>query len=159
MSSTLKTFEGNLLENLSSTYKYNNDLNKYTVSYAEGSEGTYVDSSGNVVTIKDDVQNDIIRIRAGDTITNARDGGIGIRLFKWASTNPLKGGKFRLTDVTGNTVKEYTSDANGLVAGETAIVNTVSISEGEALIGAAGAYLRYNSASNQLRFRYYKSAS
>lgn len=52
-----------------------------------------------------------------------------------------------------------TSDANGLVAGETAIVNTVSISEGEALIGAAGAYLRYNSASNQLRFRYYKSSS
>ena len=55
-----------------------------------------------------------------------------------------------------------TSDANGLSASSTtAYTNTLSINEaGNAdIVSSGGAYLRYNSASNQTRFRYYKSSS
>lgn len=52
------------------------------------------------------------------------------------------------------------SDANGLSAQDDAIYNTISFDEnGINIIASGGAYLRYNSASNQTRFRYYKSSS
>lgn len=55
-----------------------------------------------------------------------------------------------------------TSDANGLASSATnAYSNTVTIdADGNAdIVSSGGAYLRYNSASNQTRFRYYKSSS
>ena len=54
-----------------------------------------------------------------------------------------------------------TSDANGMQSSkETSYENAVSIdADGNAEIVSGGAYLRYNSASNQTRFRYYKSSS
>lgn len=53
-----------------------------------------------------------------------------------------------------------TSDANGMASSiETAYTNTITITDGNAVIVSSGAYLRYNSASNQTRFRYYKSSS
>ena len=55
-----------------------------------------------------------------------------------------------------------TSDANGLASSATtAYSNTVTIdADGNAdIVSSGGAYLRYNAASNQTRFRYYKSAS
>lgn len=54
-----------------------------------------------------------------------------------------------------------TSDANGLKASaNTVYENTISFDDdGNANIVSGGAYLRYNAASNQLRFRYYKSSS
>ena len=54
-----------------------------------------------------------------------------------------------------------TSNANGMATSEeTVYTNTISIdSNGDADIVSGGAYLRYNSASNQTRFRYYKSSS
>lgn len=54
-----------------------------------------------------------------------------------------------------------TSDANGLSSSaSTVYTNTISLEDEEAnIVSSGGAYLRYNSASNQLRFRYYKSAS
>ena len=53
-----------------------------------------------------------------------------------------------------------TSDANGMASSiETAYTNTITITDGNADIVSSGAYLRYNSASNQTRFRYYKSSS
>ena len=54
-----------------------------------------------------------------------------------------------------------TSDANGLTSStSTSYPNTLSITDsGEFTAVSGGAYLRYNSASNQLRFRYYKSSS
>ena len=53
------------------------------------------------------------------------------------------------------------SDSNALTASDNPLVNTLSLdAENNAnIISAGGAYLRYNSASNQLRFRYYKSTS
>lgn len=53
-----------------------------------------------------------------------------------------------------------TSDANGLSADITAFTNNVSVDENEATItSSGGAHLRYNSASNQNRFRYFKSST
>ena len=72
-------------------------------------------------------------------------------------------------DMTAGTIKSasglyigQTSDANGMQASaETAYTNTISIvNEGDAnIVSSGGAYLRFNSASNQNRFRYYKSSS
>ena len=50
-----------------------------------------------------------------DTITNTREGGLAMRLFKWNSTDPLAGGKFTLTDETGAIIGKYTSGADGLI--------------------------------------------
>ena len=53
-----------------------------------------------------------------------------------------------------------TSDANGLSQSTTAYTNNISYYvSGESIdvISSGGAYLRFNYASNQLRFRYYKS--
>ena len=54
-----------------------------------------------------------------------------------------------------------TSDANGLASdASTTYTNTISFdTDGNANIISSSAYLRYNSASNQARFRYYKSSS
>ena len=72
-------------------------------------------------------------------------------------------------DVTAETLKSasglyigQTSDANGLKAeGATAYQNTLSIdADGNAdVISSGGAYLRYNAASGQERFRYFKSST
>lgn len=69
-------------------------------------------------------------------------------------------GKFTVKSASNKYIG-HGSDANGLTASDTEIKNTISISEGDDanIIGAGGAYLRYNSASNQTRFRYYKSSS
>ena len=53
-----------------------------------------------------------------------------------------------------------TSDANGLKADASAISNTISINaDGADVVSGGGTHLRYNAASNQERFRYYKSSS
>lgn len=50
-----------------------------------------------------------------DTITNTREGGIAIRLFKWNTDIPLQNGQFNLTDSSGKSVGNYYSDADGTV--------------------------------------------
>ena len=55
-----------------------------------------------------------------------------------------------------------TGNSNSLNSStSTAYANTLSVNEDGTVnvIGSGGAYLRYNSASNQLRFRYYKSST
>ncbi|MBE6941889.1 MAG: hypothetical protein E7455_06395, partial [Ruminococcaceae bacterium] len=53
------------------------------------------------------------------------------------------------------------SNANGLDSGTSALANTLSVaSDGSVnIIGSAGAYLRFNKTSGQMRFRYYKTSS
>lgn len=53
------------------------------------------------------------------------------------------------------------ANSNALTSSDHAMVNTLSLfADGDVLIvGEGGAYLRFNSASNQNRFRYYKSSS
>ena len=50
-----------------------------------------------------------------DTIENTRKGGIALRLFKWKSSSPLKGGVFNLLDSSGKTIGTFTSDAEGKI--------------------------------------------
>ena len=50
-----------------------------------------------------------------DTITNTREGGLAIRLFKWDTDIPLQSGRFTLTDSSGATVGTYVSGADGTV--------------------------------------------
>ena len=94
--------------------------------------------------------------------------GVTIENNEIAATTATEAAEFTI-DVTAGTIKSasgydngQTSDANGMnTSTETAYTNTISIDgEGYAVILASGgAYLRYNSASNQERFRYYKSSS
>ncbi len=70
-------------------------------------------------------------------------------------------------DVNSGTIKSAsgfyignTSNSNGLLARTSLLTNTITISNNEAtIVSSGGAYLRYNAASDQKRFRYYKSAS
>ena len=94
--------------------------------------------------------------------------GVTIENNEIAATTATEAAEFTI-DATDGTIKSasgyyvgQTSDANGMnTSTETAYTNTISIDdEGNAVILASGgAYLRYNSASNQERFRYYKSTS
>ncbi len=86
---------------------------------------------------------------------------------KIAATAATKAATFTI-DATEGTIRSASgyyigqaSDANGLAtSGTTTYVNSLSISEGNAdIVSSGGAYLRYNSASNQARFRYYKSST
>lgn len=54
-----------------------------------------------------------------------------------------------------------TANRNGLDAEETVLTNTISFDDGGNcnIVGSGGAYLRYNSAKNQTRFRYFKSTT
>ena len=84
-----------------------------------------------------------------------------------AATNATIASEFTIntTDGTIQSASGYyigqTSDANGMaVSDETPYTNTISFSDGAAdIISSGGAYMRYNSASNQARFRYFKSSS
>ncbi len=50
-----------------------------------------------------------------DVITNTREGGLAIRLFKWGTDTPLANGVFELQDPSGNEVEKFTSDSDGIV--------------------------------------------
>lgn len=85
-----------------------------------------------------------------------------------AATSATTAAEFTI-DVTAGTIKSasglyigQTSDANGLASStETAYTNTLSIvTDGNVnIVSSGGAYLRYNSTSDQSRFRYYKSST
>ena len=51
-------------------------------------------------------------------------------------------------------------DVNGLKTGNTEVANSITMNDdGTVDIVSGGAYLRFNAASNQMRFRYYKSST
>ena len=84
-----------------------------------------------------------------------------------AATEAIAASEFTIntTDGTIQSASGYyigqTSDANGLASStETTYSNTISFDvNGNADIVSSEAHLRYNNASNQTRFRYYKSSS
>jgi len=52
------------------------------------------------------------------------------------------------------------TDANGIDKSEQPLLNTISMAGTDVdIVGASGAHLRYNKASNQERFRYYKAST
>ena len=84
-----------------------------------------------------------------------------------AVTDDTKAAEFTIAKVDGGySIKSasglyigQTSDANGLKAQATALTNSIANSNGNVDIVSGGAYLRFNSASDQKRFRYYKSST
>ena len=120
----------------------------YLIVYEEGSlafDGGLetLDAIGNTIGV-DIVENTI-------TANDANKAAV----FTLASTNEV----YTLLSASGLYIGQ-TTNANGLKAQEEALYNTISFGEeGEANIVSGGAYLRYNAASNQTRFRYYKSES
>lgn len=121
---------------------------EYLIVYEEGS----IAMNGGLADNLDAVGNSIGVVIDGNKIavTNAVDAAA----FTYdATAKTLKG--------AGGLFMGQTSDANGLASSATtAYENTISFdSDGNANIVSGGAYLRYNAASNQTRFRYYKSTS
>ena len=121
---------------------------QYLIVYEEGS----VAFDGSLETL--DAASNTIEV----TINNSE---IGIDNITIASEFTI--------DVTTGTIMSasgyyigQTSNANGMQTSlETAYTNTISFDEsGNAnIVSSGGAYLRYNNASNQDRFRYYKSST
>ena len=120
----------------------------YLIVYEEGSlafDGGLetLDAAGNTIGV-DIVENTI-------TANDANKAAV----FTLANTDEV----YTLLSASGLYIGQ-TTNANGLKAQEEALYNTISFGEeGEANIVSGGAYLRYNAASNQTRFRYYKSDS
>ena len=136
---------GNMYVKVTST----NDLTsgQYLIVYEEGN----VAFDGGLETLD----------AAGNTI------GVTIQNDEISITAETAAAEFTI-DMTAGTIKSasglyigQTSDANGMQSSaETAYTNTISIDEvGNAVVVSSNAHLRYNNASNQNRFRYYKSAS
>ena len=138
------TVEGDTYVKVTST----SDLTdgQYLIVYEEGS----VAFNGGLSTL--DAANNTIEV-----ILN--NGTIGV-------TDATTAAEFTI-NVSAGTIKSKsgyyignTSNSNGLSAQTSTLTNTITISNNEAtIVSSGGAYLRYNSASDQKRFRYYKSSS
>ena len=71
----------------------------------------------------------------------------------------MSDGNYSIKGANGKYIYQ-TSDANGLKTGDKATANTITLNaDGTVNIVSGGAYLRFNAASNQMRFRYFKSAT
>ena len=121
---------------------------EYLIVYEEGS----LAMNGGLSDKLDAVSNSISVVLDGDKIAVTDD--VDAAAFTYdATAKTLKG--------AGGLYMGQTSDANGMASSATTTYeNTISFdADGNANIISGGAYLRYNSASNQTRFRYYKSSS
>ena len=68
-------------------------------------------------------------------------------------------GSYSIQSASGKYIYQ-SSDKNGLATGDTAQANTIKMNEDSTVdIVSGGAHLRFNAMSNQMRFRYYKSAT
>ena len=122
----------------------------YLIVYEDGNRAfngslTTLDAENNFVAVTIDDNNRILGNDAVDAATFTIDVTNGTGTIKSASGYYIG----QIDDTNG-----MASDAN------THYENTISFdNEGNAFIVSSGAYLRYNSSSNQNRFRYYKSGS
>lgn len=80
--------------------------------------------------------------------------------FDFSFTIKATDGGYTIKSASGYYIGR-TTNGNGLDSSKsTTYTNTLSLNtDGDILIKSGGAYLRYNSASNQQRFRYFKSSS
>lgn len=121
---------------------------EYLIVYEDGA----VAFDGSLETL-DDTENTIgVEINNGEIAATAT---VDAATF---TISAVEGG-YSIQSASGKYIGQ-TSNANGLATSdENVYVNTIEITGGDADIVSGGAYLRYNSSSNQLRFRYYKSSS
>ena len=122
---------------------------KYLIVYEEGNVAfngglETLDAVSNTIDVT--ISDNVIK---SDSITNA------------ASFIIVKSGEEYTIQSTKGYYIGQTSDANGLTANDSELKNSIEINDDGSvdIIAKGGAYLRYNSASNQNRFRYYKSSS
>ena len=100
-----------------------------------------------------------------DAVSNTIE--VKIADHKIASSETVDAAVFTIDTTAGTLLSAsglyigQTTDGNGMKSSaETPYENTLQVdTDGNADIESAGAYLRYNAASNQERFRYYKSSS
>lgn len=101
-----------------------------------------------------------------DAVENTVDVTISSGVIAYSSA--LAASEFRIAEITGGysiqSASGYyigqTSDANGMATNSSdAYANALTISSGDFDATSSSAHLRYNSAANQLRFRYFKSAT
>ena len=113
----------------------------------DGSLETNLDAEGNSIDVTI-VNNSLI---VANSTTNASVVTIAYDSENEGYSVQTASGIYIGTNSNSNELKTNTS---------TPFIHTITFDEGDALLtGSAGAVLRYNSASNQLRFRYYKSSS
>ncbi len=115
------------------------------------SEDGNVAFNGGLETL--DAVGNVIEVTIGGGVITATAETIAAE-FTFDATNST------ITSASGYSIGQ-TADANGLKSSDSeAYENTISFDEdGNADIVSGKAYLRYNAASNQNRFRYYKSTS
>jgi hypothetical protein len=111
-------------------------------------DGSYEDASGKL-----DAANNIIDVAIAEKLIIANDATNAAAFLIEESD-----GSYTIQSSNGKYIGK-TANSNGLDASETnAYTNTISFEDGEAIITASGnCTLRYNYASDQQRFRYYKS--
>ena len=96
--SQVKLVDNNGIDLLATAKDDTEQTFKYNVDYTEGSPTGETDNARK------------------DTVTNIRQGGIAIRLYKWGTDVPLQNGIFTLKKDGAHVGKtSYASDANGLV--------------------------------------------
>ena len=120
---------------------------EYLIVYEDGNvafDGSLTTLDANSNTISVEIENDVIELeKANANAVFTID----------ASAGTIK-------SASGKYIGQ-SSDANGLTESETALLNTLSIDESGNFVAVSkgGAYLRYNSNSDQKRFRYFKSST
>ena len=116
-------------------------------------EGGNVAFNGALTTL--DATNNTIAVNISDNAIASTD-EIDAATFTIAPTD----GGYSIKSASGYYIGQ-TSDANGLQSNQTTIyVNTLAYNGGDIdIVGSGRAYLRFNAASGQNRFRYYKSGT
>ena len=178
------TTDPNNVETLYTQYTFNaNDVVTFYAVYAHTNSGaTQSEASYVKVTSTDEiVDGNYLIVYEGEESNVAFDGGletldatensiaVEITNGQIASSTEVMAAAFTIAAKDeGYSIKSAsglyignTSDGNNLkTSSNDDYTNIISIdNDGNANIVSSGSYLRYNSASNQLRFRYYKSAS
>lgn len=136
-------------------------------SYVKVTSTDGITSGQYLIVYEGDASHDAAAFNGGLETLDAANNTIEITINndEIAATTATKAAEFTI-DVTAGTIKSAsgfyigkTAYSNGLDANATTqYTNTFAISEGEAVITASGnCTLRYNYASDQLRFRYFKS--
>ncbi len=121
---------------------------EYLIVYEDGS----VAFNGGISDKLDVAENGIAVTISGGTI---------------ASTADIDNATFTIAKMDGGySVKSHSgiyisgkADSNTIVEGSEAVANTITLTDGNAVIASNATSIMYNAASNQLRFRFYKDGS
>ena len=123
-------------------------IGEYLIVYEEGSV-----AFNGALTALDAVSNTIF-VAIAD---NAIDYSTATQAAQFTIA-PMSGG-YSIQAASGKYIGNG-SNSNGLTSSDTPLLNTIAFNAGNIdIVGAGGAYLRYNATSGQTRFRYYKSST